>query len=87
MHLQGQSFDARAQLPRDFGELGVLLQQRGHLRGVLGHLQLPLLGGLRDIFAMACIRVGECLVAVRLARLRQQDQRRRVRGLQTEREI
>lgn len=80
MNLIGQRFDAQAQLARQLGELGVLVKE-------LEHLPRLLMSGLRDRFPVLAVSFRDGLVAICLASLRQQDQRRGVGGLQTEREI
>ena len=71
----------------DFGQLGVLAHQFQELSGDRGGGGLPLFAGQREGFAMLCVGIRMGLVAVRLAGLGQQDERRGVGGLQAERQI
>src|ERR1700744_6532450 len=72
---------------RDFGEFGVLLYQRRELSGLFRQVHLTLCACMRQVFAMPCVRVGQRLVPVCLARLGKQDQRCRVGSLKAECEV
>ncbi len=83
----GQVGDFLAQVLGQFGQLRVLLHQLQELGRLLRGQREPLRILHVERLAMERIGLRMGLVAVRLPRLRQQDQRRGVRGLQAEREI
>jgi hypothetical protein len=59
-----EGLDALGQLSRQFGEFGVLLEQRGHMGVLVGELGLASLAGDGDVFAMMGVTFGQRLVAV-----------------------
>ena len=87
MHLVGQLLDTLTQLPRELGELRVLLQQLQQPYGLFRGELLALAARPGKLLAMQRVGFGVGLVAVGLARLREQDQRRRIRGLQAESQV
>lgn len=84
MHLGGEVGDLLAEFLGQLGELGVLMHKLDELGGLLGgHGELLcILFGY--FLAMQGVGIGMDLVAVGLPRLRQQDERRGVSGLETE---
>ena len=85
--LGGQVSDTLGERLDGFGQCRVLPDQVDQQRRLAFGQLLALLAGGMEIFAMPCIRQGMRLVAVRLPRLRQQDQGRRIGGLQAEGEV
>jgi hypothetical protein len=83
MHFARQCLDTFAHLLRDLGQFGILLEQGDELIGLSSRLQLAFLVRRSEVFAMPRIGVGIDLVAICLARLRKQNQRRGVSGLET----
>ena len=87
MDFLGERLDAFAQRLGDFGQLGVLADQFEEMGRLFRRQFLPLFAGLREVFAVLRIGIGMGLVAIRLARLGEQNQRCRVGCLQAERQI
>jgi len=69
------------------GEFRVLPQQRLDLRRLMRERLVAPLGRERERFPVPRIGIGECLVAIRLTRLREENHRRGISGLKTERQI
>ena len=87
VHLRRQSLDPLCEGLHRFGELSVLLQHLYQHRRLIQHERLARFAELMQVLAMLRIRLGVQLVALGLAGLRQQNQRCRVGGLQTEGEV
>jgi len=87
VHLGGQLLDAFRQLLRRLREPGILIEERLQILRFLRREFLPLETGPRKIFAVARVGVGVRLVPIRLTGLREEDQRRRIGGLEAERQV
>ena len=87
MEFFGEGLDAFAHIPGEFGEFGVLAHQFHELGSGGGGGGLTLFAGMGEGLAMLGVGIGVGFVAVSLAGLREQDERRGVSGLQAERQI
>ena len=87
MYFDGQRLNALGQVLDQFGQLGVLFEQLKDLCRLLCRKCLALLAGRGESFPMLRIGVGVRFVAIGLSGLREQNEGRRVRGLETERQI
>src|SRR6266852_6029592 len=83
----GELLDPLAQLLREARELRVLAEQLEDLRRLLLRQFLSLEARLRERLAVLRVGIDECLVSIGLPRLGEQDERRRVGGLQAEGEV
>ena len=83
----GERLNPLADLFDEFRQSRVLLQQHQQLSGLLGGQDLSFRAFGGEGFPMPRIRIRVGLVAIGLPRLREQDQRRRVGGLKTERQV
>lgn len=87
MHLGREQFNPLAERLRHGGQFGILAHHFHEERGLLvGHF-LAFLAGFGEGLAVLGIGIGVGFVAVGLTGLREQDQRRGIGGLETEREI
>lgn len=87
MHFGGQRFDALAQLVGQFGQAGILFHEVHQLRGLPGGEGLALHAGIGEVLAMGRIGFGMSFIPIRLAGLRQKDERGGIRGLETKGEV
>jgi len=87
VQFSGQGLDPLAQLLGELGQRRVLMHQLDQLGGLFRGRQFPFLAGEGDGFAMLRIGVSMRFVAVGLAGLREEDERRGIGRLQTEREV
>ena len=71
----------------NFRQLRVLVEQLDHTGALHGGEGEALVVGLGEVFPVLRVGLGVGLVAVGLAGLREQNQGRGIRSLQTEREI
>jgi len=87
MHFHGQDFYPLTQIFHKFSQLRILLQQFHYLLRLLCRHQLTLLGSICKSLTMLGVGIGMSLVTVCLPCLGEQDKRRGIGGLKTERQI
>jgi len=87
MYFKCQFLNPLAQLPGNFSQLRILLEQRQKLLCMPCGKFLPLLACLGKRSPVLCVRIGMRLVAVGLPGLGKQNQRGCIRCLQAECEI
>ena len=87
VEFRGQGFNALAEGFGEFGELGVPVHEFEQLGGLQGGCGLAFFIRTGDRLAMGGVRFRIRFITIRLAGLREQDERRGVGGLQTEGEI
>ena len=87
MHLGGKLLDSLGQFMGQLGRAACSGQCNSTSAAVCCGKRLALHAGPREVFAMRGVGLRVSLVAIRLAGLGQQDERRRVGGLEAERKI